>query len=75
MDQQKLIVGQHEVQRLERMFEKIFRLAQDNRDLLSRGYQAARSVLSTMDNSRVETYSPAGLVTNRSAARLVDEVI
>ena len=55
--------------------QEITTLAHDNRELLSRGYQAARSVLSSMDDNRVETYSPAGLVTNRSSTRLVDEVI
>ena len=55
--------------------QEITTLAQDNRELLSRGYHAARSVLSSMDDNRVETYSPAGLVTNRSSTRLVDEVI
>jgi hypothetical protein len=55
--------------------QEISSLAQDNRELLSRGYQAARQVLSSMDDQRVETYSPAGLSTNRSTARLVDEVI
>ena len=55
--------------------QEITALAQDNRELLSRGYHAARQVLSSMDDSRVETYSPAGLVTNRSSTRLVDEAI
>jgi hypothetical protein len=55
--------------------QEISTLAQDNRELLSRGYQAARSVLTSLDGSRVETYTPAGLVTNRSITRLVDEVI
>lgn len=55
--------------------QEITSLAQDNRELLSRGYQAARSVLSSMDSSHVETYSPAGLITNRTATRLVDEAI
>jgi hypothetical protein len=55
--------------------QEISALAKDNRDLLSRGYQAARSVLTSLDDSRVETYSPAGLVTNRGTTRLVDEVI
>jgi hypothetical protein len=55
--------------------QEISALAQDNRELLSRGYQAARQVLSSMDDQRVETYTPAGLSTNRSTARLVDEAI
>ncbi len=55
--------------------QEISSLAKDNRELLSRGYQAARQVLSSMDDQRVETYSPAGLTTNRSTARLVDEAI
>jgi hypothetical protein len=55
--------------------QEISTLAQDNRELLSRGYQAARSLLSSMDGSRVETYSPAGLVTNHAPMRLVDEAI
>ena len=55
--------------------QEISALAQDNRELLSRGYQAARQVLSSVDEQRVETYTPAGLSTSRSSARLVDEVI
>lgn len=55
--------------------QEIQSLAQDNRELLSRGYQAARQVLTSMDDQRVETYSPAGLTTNRPATRLVDEAI
>ena len=55
--------------------QEISSLAKDNRELLSRGYQAARQVLASMDDQRVETYSPAGLTTNRISARLVDEVI
>ena len=55
--------------------QEISALAQDNRELLSRGYQAARQVLSSMDDQRIETYTPAGLSTNRSSARLVDEAI
>ena len=55
--------------------QEISSLAQDNRELLSRGYQAARQVLSSMDDQRIETYTPAGLSTNRSSARLVDEAI
>ena len=55
--------------------QEITALAQDNRELLSRGYQAARQVLSSMDDQRIETYIPAGLSTNRSSARLVDEAI
>ena len=55
--------------------QEISALAQDNRELLSRGYQAARSVLSSLDGQRVETYTPAGLTTSRSSLRLVDEVI
>ncbi len=55
--------------------QEITSLAQDNRELLNRGYNAARQVLSSMDDQRVETYSPSGLKTNRPATRLVDEVI
>ena len=55
--------------------QEISALAQDNRELLSRGYHAARSVLASVDGQRVETYTPAGLTTSRSSARLVDEVI
>lgn len=55
--------------------QEISSLAQDNRELLTRGYHAARSVLTSMDDHRVETYSPTGLKTNRSMTRLVDEVI
>ena len=55
--------------------QEISSLAQDNRELLSRGYQAARQVLSSMDDQRIETYTPTGLSTNRSSARLVDEAI
>ena len=55
--------------------QEISALAQDNRELLSRGYHAARQVLTSMDDHRVETYSPAGIRTNRSTSRLVDEAI
>ena len=55
--------------------QEISSLAADNRDLLSRGYHAARSVLSSMDDNRVETYTPAGLSTNRATTRLIDEAI
>jgi hypothetical protein len=55
--------------------QEITSLAKDNRELLSRGYQAARQVLTSLDDNRVETYSPAGLTTNRTTTRLVDEAI
>ena len=55
--------------------QEISALAQDNRELLSRGYQAARQVLTSLDDNLVETYSPAGLSSSRPTTRLVDEVI
>ncbi len=55
--------------------QEISALAQDNRELLSRGYAAARQVLTSLDDNRVETYSPAGLSSSRPTTRLVDEVI
>ena len=60
-----------------RATQEIVGLAESNRELLARGYQAAREALATMGAERVETYSPAGLSVARSAggARLLDEVM
>ena len=55
--------------------EEITALAKDNRELLNRGYQAARHVLSSIDGTRLETYSPAGLSATRSTARLINEAL
>ena len=55
--------------------EEITALAKDNRELLNRGYQAARHVLSSLDDRRVETYSPTGLSATRSTSRLIDEAM
>ena len=41
--------------------EEIVALAQANRELLTHGQQAARDVLANLGESRVETYSPAGV--------------
>jgi hypothetical protein len=57
--------------------QEIVALAELNRELLARGYQAAREALATMGAERVETYGPAGLSVDRSGppARLLDEVM
>ena len=55
--------------------EEITALAKDNRELLNRGYQAARHVLSSIDGTRLETYSPSGLSATRSPARLINEAL
>ena len=40
--------------------EEIVGLARTNRELLARGYQAAREMLAAFDGDRVNTYSPTG---------------
>lgn len=56
--------------------EEIESLATANRQLLTRGYHAAREVLASMGESRVEVYGPAGLtnVTPRQPL-LIDEAL
>jgi hypothetical protein len=57
--------------------QDIVGLAESNRELLARGYQAAREALATMGAERVETYGPGGLTVARAGggARLLDEVL
>lgn len=57
--------------------QEIVGLAETNRELLARGYQAAREALATMGAERVETYGPGGLSVARAGreARLLDEVM
>lgn len=57
--------------------QEIVGLAETNRELLARGYQAARDALAMMGAERVETYGPAGLSVARAGreAHLLDEVM
>jgi hypothetical protein len=56
--------------------EEIASLAASNRDLLARGYQAAREMLASLGDVRAETYSPTGTVaTGPSSPVLVDKVL
>ncbi len=57
--------------------QEIVGLADTNRELLARGYQAAREALASIGADRVETYGPAGLTVARSGmqTRLLDEVM
>ena len=56
--------------------QEIVGLAESNRELLARGYQAAREALASLGATRVETYSPAGAAVSRSGAtRLLDEAL
>jgi hypothetical protein len=57
--------------------EEVVGLANTNRELLSRGFQAAREVLATLVPSErdPDLYSPTGVTARRPATRLVDEVL
>ena len=57
--------------------QEIVDLAETNRELLARGYQAARDALATIGAERVDTYTPQGISVARSGARarLLDEVM
>lgn len=43
--------------------DEITSLAEANRQLLTRGYQAAKEMLATMGETRVEVYGPGGVTT------------
>jgi hypothetical protein len=60
-----------------RATQEIVGLAESNRELLARGYQAAREALAAMGAERVETYGPGGLSVHSAGreARLLDEVM
>lgn len=57
--------------------QEIVGLAESNRELLARGYSAAREALATLGAERVETYGRGGLSVARSGvgAHLLDEVM
>ncbi|WP_370327180.1 flagellar protein FlgN [Euzebya sp.] len=57
--------------------QEIVGLAETNRELLARGYQAAREALASLGAERVETYGPSGMQVSRSGrdVRLLDEVM
>jgi len=56
--------------------QEIVGLAESNRELLAKGYQAAREALATLGAERVETYTPTGMsVARTGAARLLDEAL
>ena len=59
--------------------EEVVGLANTNRELLSRGYQAAREVLASITTGTSEPeiglYSASGTTTRRPATRLLDEVL
>lgn len=57
--------------------QEIVGLAETNRELLARGYQAAREVLATMGAERVETYGRGGLTVSHSGggSHLLNEVM
>jgi hypothetical protein len=56
--------------------EEIVALAQTNRELLTQGQQAARDVLATLGEARVETYSPTGAAAEGPVRpMLIDEVL
>lgn len=57
--------------------QEIVGLAETNRELLARGYQAAREALASLGAERVETYGPGGLSVARSGQKthLLDEVM
>ena len=57
--------------------QEIVGLAETNRELLARGFQAAREALATIGADRVDTYGPGGLSVARSGhqAHLLDEVM
>jgi hypothetical protein len=56
--------------------QEIVGLAETNRELLARGYNAAREALASMGAERVETYGREGLTVSRGGgARLLDEVM
>jgi FlgN protein len=56
--------------------EEIVTMAASNRELLARGYQAAREMLASFGDARADTYSPRGaLAAGPSAPVLLDEVM
>lgn len=57
--------------------QEIVDLAEANRELLARGYQAARDALASIGAERVDTYGPQGLTVTRTGVRahLLDEVM
>jgi hypothetical protein len=55
--------------------QEIDSVAKANRDLLSRGHQAAREALATIGQIEVDAYTPAGTADRSLGLRLVDEAI
>lgn len=56
--------------------QEIDSVARANRDLLTRGQQAAREALGALSEMEIEAYTPTGAAAERSAAlRLIDEAI
>ncbi len=57
--------------------QEIVGLAETNRELLARGYTAAREALAVLGAERVETYGPGGLSVARAGhhTHLLDEVM
>ena len=56
--------------------QEIVGMAESNRDLLSKGWQAARQVLASFGEIRIDTYSAAGTAAEFSSGpRLVDEAL
>jgi len=56
--------------------QEIVGLAETNRELLARGYQAAREALASIGAERVETYGPAGIrLSHAGSTNLLDEVM
>jgi hypothetical protein len=55
--------------------QEIDGVAKANRDLLSRGQQAAREALATIGQIEVEAYTPDGTADRSLSLRLIDEAI
>jgi hypothetical protein len=55
--------------------QEIDSVAKANRDLLTRGQQAAREALATIGQIETDSYTPTGTRSNSLGLRLIDEAI
>ena len=69
------IFGEHRQALLE-VAQEIDSVASANRDLLTRGQQAAREALATIGQIEIDSYTPNGAAADRPMSlRLIDEAI
>ena len=55
--------------------EEVHALARSNRELLARGYQAAKQMLDALGETRADVYTPAGVTASHRTTRLLDEAL